>query len=206
MHKLNYDILASGSSGNCIIIENLMFDVGVSYRLIKPYLYDIDYIFISHIHSDHIKINTANRIKKDFPNIKFIGNYEVNQIFELDIIAINTKSLKLKNNLKVTPFKLVHDVVNTGFTWQYKGHNIIFATDTVSLDYAPKLKYNYFFIESNHDINKVKEVQKNYKKGYKTYLDSLRHLSIQEAKAFYYINRLDKNSKFIELHKSNRFY
>ena len=52
--KLNYEIIASGSSGNCVVIEDMMFDVGVPYSKIRKYLYNIKYLFISHAHSDHI--------------------------------------------------------------------------------------------------------------------------------------------------------
>lgn len=44
------NIIASGSSGNAIILENgICLDMGVSYKKIKPYLKDIKVIFISHL-------------------------------------------------------------------------------------------------------------------------------------------------------------
>lgn len=47
-----FEILKTGSDGNSIILgDNILLDVGVSYRMIKPYLKDIKMIFISHRHS-----------------------------------------------------------------------------------------------------------------------------------------------------------
>lgn len=201
----NYNIIASGSDGNCVIVNRIMFDAGVSYRTIKKYLYNIDYLVITHIHTDHLKVSTVKRIKKEFPKIMIIGNYEVARKIKVDIIAINNIPIMSKD-FEIHPFELVHDCENTGFAWTDKGTNFIFATDTVTLKNAPKLEYDYLFLESNHDINKVKKAQEQYTSGYKTYIGSLRHLSTQEAKTFYYMNRRNKHSKFIELHKSKRFY
>lgn len=47
-----YEIIKTGSNGNCIILgNNVMLDVGVSYKSIKHFLKDIKVIFISHRHS-----------------------------------------------------------------------------------------------------------------------------------------------------------
>ncbi len=40
MKKLNYEILGSGSSGNCVVIEDMMVDIGLPYERIKENLYD----------------------------------------------------------------------------------------------------------------------------------------------------------------------
>lgn len=46
---MRYDILDSGSKGNCIIVEDfLALDIGISYKKIFPYLKKIKLIFISH--------------------------------------------------------------------------------------------------------------------------------------------------------------
>ena len=48
--ELKYSILKSGSSGNCIIIENyIAIDMGVSYSQIKPYLKDLKVICLTHL-------------------------------------------------------------------------------------------------------------------------------------------------------------
>lgn len=49
---MHYEILKTGSKGNCIIVENVFaLDIGIPYKTIKPYLDDIKMIFISHRHT-----------------------------------------------------------------------------------------------------------------------------------------------------------
>lgn len=39
MDNLNYNILKSGSDGNCVIFNDyLSIDMGITYKQIKPYL------------------------------------------------------------------------------------------------------------------------------------------------------------------------
>lgn len=49
---MHYEILKTGSKGNCIIVENVFaLDMGIPYKLIAPYLKNIKMIFISHRHT-----------------------------------------------------------------------------------------------------------------------------------------------------------
>lgn len=49
---MSYEIISTGSKGNCVIVENMiMLDVGVPYIKIKNYLHKIKLIFISHKHT-----------------------------------------------------------------------------------------------------------------------------------------------------------
>ena len=62
---LNYSILASGSSGNCIYVESathgVLIDAGLSGKRIEGLmaqidrtLHDVDAIFVTHEHKDHV--------------------------------------------------------------------------------------------------------------------------------------------------------
>ena len=47
----NYEILKSGSEGNCIILRDIIaLDMGVPFSIVKPYLKQLKIVFISHIH------------------------------------------------------------------------------------------------------------------------------------------------------------
>lgn len=201
-----YEIIASGSKGNCVIINDVMIDCGISFKKINEYLYNIRVLLLTHIHSDHIKESTLRQIKKLFPKIKIIGNYEVHQMFGVDIVCNNNFLVKYLN-YEFMPFLCEHDVLTYGYTWEYQGLNVIYATDTSSMKHAPNKKYDYIFIESNHDEKKLEIArQATTIKGYDPYLSGKRHLSTQQAKGFYYSHRRSKESLFIELHKSERFY
>ena len=91
-------------------------------------------------------------------------------------------------------------------TWSFNDNEIIYATDTNSLENAPERKYDYLFLESNYDVEKLELARgKRSKYGYDPYISGLRHLSTKDCKTFYYLNRRDKSSELIELHMSERF-
>ena len=70
---MHYEIIETGSKGNSIVLnKNILLDIGVPYIRIKKYLKDVDLIFISHIHSDHLLPTCVKQINYNFPTIKFI--------------------------------------------------------------------------------------------------------------------------------------
>lgn len=69
-----------------------------------------------------------------------------------------------------------------------------------------KRQYDYFFIESNHDDKKLEAIRKQANRGYDPFISGKRHLSTKDCKTFYYTHRRSKDSRLIELHKSERFY
>lgn len=202
---MNYKIISSGSKGNCVIINDIMVDCGVPFSKIKDELYGIKYLLLTHIHGDHIKPSTLETIKKLFPRITIIGNYEVHGSYGVSIIANETFEITTDDYVFL-PFKCEHDVVTYGFTWRFNDLDIIYATDTSTMDNAPDGPYDYLFIESNHDEKKLELAANNVKGNYNPYLGGKRHLSSQQARTFYYLNRKNRDSEFIELHKSERFY
>ena len=203
---MKYEIISTGSSGNCVIINDVMIDCGVPFNRIKEHLYHIKYLLLTHIHSDHIKPNTLATIKKLFPKIKIIGNHEIHQMYRVHTISNTVFPIKT-DDYEFNAFACVHDVVTQGFTWEFEGQAIIYATDTASMQNAPDKKFDYIFIESNHDERKVEMILNHPNKyGYNAYAGAKRHLSTQQAKLFFYTHRRDKESHFIELHQSTRFY
>lgn len=201
---MQYEIIGSGSKGNCVVINDVMVDCGLPFKKIKESLYDIKYLLLTHIHSDHVRPATLKSIKQLFPRITIIGNWEVAQKFGVDIIC-NHGFEVVTDDYTFTPFECEHDVVTTGFTWKYKHLDILYATDTSNMSNAPDMKYDYFFLESNYDQKKIEQVDTS-KYGYDVVAGSKRHLSTQQAKTFFYMNRRDKDSVWEELHKSSRFY
>lgn len=203
---MDYKIINSGSSGNAVRINDVMIDCGVSFKLMKDELYKCKYLLLTHIHVDHIKPATLRQIKKLFPKIQIIGNHEVAQIFGVDVIA-NHGFPVITRDYEFIPWEGVHDVVCTGYAWEFQGLKIIYATDTSSVENAPKWKYDYVFLESNYDENKVKNIKDSRKRfGYEILEGAYRHLSTQKCKEFYYLNRASRDSVLVELHKSLRFY
>jgi ribonuclease BN (tRNA processing enzyme) len=202
-----YKILGSGSKGNCVKINDVLIDCGLPFKKIKEELYDVKYLLLTHIHSDHIKPDTLLAIIENFPHIKIISNYEVYERFPICIIA-NAGFPVVTDDYVFHPFEALHDVVCYGYTWtDAEGNEIIYCTDTGSMENAPVGPYDYLFLESNHDEKKLEQARLHGNKGgYDPFLSGKRHLSTQECKAFFYMNRRSRESELIELHKSSRFY
>jgi ribonuclease BN (tRNA processing enzyme) len=203
---MDYSIISTGSKGNCVIInKNIMVDCGVAFRSIKKYLYDVKYLLLTHTHSDHINRKTIQLIAEEFPKIIIIGNHEVHQVWNCSFIA-NAGFDIVTEDYTFTPFEALHDVLCYGFVFEVDGQRVIYCTDTGTMENAPEGVYDYFFIESNHDEQKLEQVRNQYKGTYNPYLSGKRHLSTQQAKGFYFMNRRSPDSVFIELHMSERFY
>lgn len=203
---LDFNVIASGSSGNAVRIENIMIDCGIPFKSMEEDLYKVDTLLITHAHSDHIKPQTYKRILRDFPRVKIYANADVAYQYEVDKV-IGTAPFDLDRKRHVIPFDGVHDVPVTYYVIQMMGLNILYATDTCQVSVPEDIPLDYFFLESNYDERKLKEEAKNYKRhGYDPAESNLRHLSTQKCKEFYYVHRRDTDSVLIELHKSSRFY
>lgn len=206
LDKLDYRVLASGSSGNAVRIGQIMIDCGIPFSKMKDELFKCHTLLITHAHSDHVNAKTLTQIRQTFPRIHIYANYDVAQRFDLFNI-IGSRAFKVKG-AKIIPFELLHDVPCTGFVIQQDGLNIIYATDTAQIENPiDELEYDYIFLESNHDENKIDRLRHVYSRGnYDPIESKFRHLSTQKCKAFYYMYRRNNTSELIELHKSKRFY
>lgn len=215
---MEYEILGSGSKGNCVVIENVMVDCGIAFKKMKDVLYDVDYLLITHQHGDHLGKRAYHKIRNQFPNIITIANSAVAKQVDddVDYIVEAGQELDLEEYTFHT-FKCIHDVPTQGYYWTFeeetedgtKKIDIIYATDTHDYRYAPpKKKFDYLFLESNHDENKLNAIQYTSKRkyGYDAYGNGIRHASTQVCKGYYYLHRKSEDSELIELHKSERFY
>lgn len=204
MEELDYQILATGSDGNCVRIEHILIDCGISYRKAKKALDKVDTLLITHSHSDHLNPAALKQIRKMHPQIKVCANYDVAYQYPVDRI-FGSKPLILKDGTVIHAQEGVHDVPVSFFSIEYQGLNIFYATDTNTVFPYQDMKYDYVFCEANYDEELIKLIGKQYrKKGYDPILSAQRHLSVQKCKAFYYMNRKE-NGKLIELHQSKRF-
>lgn len=204
---MNYKIIESGSTGNAVIIENILIDCGVAYKKLEKELYNVDYLFITHVHGDHLKVKTVEMIRRKFPRIKIIANYEV--AFKIPVDTISNDSVTIEcNTFDLTPIHAVHDVECQGVIIKFRnGIDIIYMTDSAKVDMRHyDMLFDYIFLESNHDEDKINLIMHSNQNGYKAFDNAKRHLSTQRCKAFYYLARKSKESELIELHKSKRFY
>jgi len=167
-------LLASGSKGNSVFIETdesrVLIDAGLSAREIEKRLAavsvaaaDIDAIFVSHEHTDHVRgvIPFSNRFKTPV-----IVHYKTREVFpdskrlkvyrEFD----SGTSFELKD-MVITPFPLAHDAVApVGFSIETKRGKIGVATDLgiATRLVAEHLKGSHVLVlESNHDEEMLRD-------------------------------------------------
>lgn len=197
---IKYEILSSGSNGNCIIVNDyLMLDCGLQYKKIKEYLKNIKVIFISHCHSDHLKKSTIRKISYEKPSIKFIvGNFLVADLLLLgvnkkNIITFDTGKWFDIGIFKVKMDYLYHDVPNNCLHIEFKnGEKLLYATDTSSIDHIQAKGYDIYLIEANYltDDELIEKIKEQEEKGEYSYYNRVLKTHLSQLQA---INWLDKN-------------
>ena len=90
-----HNVIATGSNGNCVIYQDtIMVDCGVSFKLIEPYINDIQIVLLTHIHGDHQKLSTIKKLAFERPSLRFAcGDFvakELVGIKNVDIVNIVT--------------------------------------------------------------------------------------------------------------------
>ena len=204
-------VIASGSSGNCYLIQsqkaNVLIEAGVNPKLIKKKtglnFSDITGILISHKHKDHSGF--AGKIASDY-GVKLYANADT--LASIKERCIKTEEIKHKKpfylkDLYVTPLELKHDVDCLGFTIVDTAtqEKLLFFTDTANLNYDLP-QFDYIMAECNYD---EKVLMQNVVSGRidRTYAERVRktHFSIDKLEQF--IKEQKKLQKLYIMHLSN---
>jgi phosphoribosyl 1,2-cyclic phosphodiesterase len=174
---MQFHILASGSKGNSLYINTgavkILVDCGISLAKLKNKLDkfnvelgDIDALFISHGHSDHIKSLSAVSKHVSVYMTKLLYD-SVKEKFKLDETHIflfsNNEKLILKD-ISVTIFPVMHDCIDpVGFIFENKKEKLGVVTDIgcVTKDIVAILKKcSFLLIEANHDIGLLSNAER----------------------------------------------
>lgn len=167
--------LFSGSSGNSIFVAgeigNILIDVGMPGKAIEGELNaigvrpeNIDAIFITHEHSDHIKGVGVFSRKYNVPIYANSYTWEamigkLGKLKEHNIKLIESRFNEVKD-LIIENFPIAHDAVAPrGYKIHHKGNSACVATDLghFSVEVKDALKNsNIILLESNHDVEMLK--------------------------------------------------
>ena len=215
--------LYSGSSGNSILLGSektkILIDAGLSGKKIIDGLQEvgqnpneIDGIFITHEHSDHIK--GAGILSRKF-NIPIYANELTWKAMEKSLGKIKEENIKIMpkrstmslNDLDITSFNTPHDsVASTGYTIKHKGKSASIATDigTFTEEILRNIRESeVILLESNHDVQMVKFGPYPYELKRRV-LSEVGHLSNEDCgKAIVDIMKHDMHRKIILGHLSN---
>ena len=169
-------VLASGSTGNSTFIEtekgSVLVDVGLSCKKtdetlnqIGKSLQDVNAIFITHEHVDHIKGLKVIAKKCDIP---IYANAKTWDAIERKDIIIKTEQkfhfnpLEEKEiaGLNVQSFNVSHDAIDPQFyTFSQNNKKISLITDTGYVSDTMKgiiKESDVFLFESNHDVDMLR--------------------------------------------------
>jgi phosphoribosyl 1,2-cyclic phosphodiesterase len=172
-------ILASGSSGNCTLLETsqtrLLVDAGLGKKetlrrlaAIEQSVDRLDGIVISHEHSDHINglapllaqwrttvyLTAATHAEM----LHILSEAHIKRLERVEFIEAG-RCFSV-GDIEVSPFQIPHDAVDPiGFTFRADGVKFAVATD---LGYMPELVKHHLhdcdgmLLESNHDVEMLK--------------------------------------------------
>lgn len=131
MNPLDYEVIATGSTGNAVRIENILIDCGIPFAKLAPALPKVNTLLITHSHGDHVKPTTLMSIMAKYPRIEICGNADVAYRWHVNRIIGETPFV-IKGSWEVTPIAGVHDVPVTYFVLKHmpSNTNVLYATDT----------------------------------------------------------------------------
>lgn len=163
---MGFALLASGSKGNCFILQDehlsLAVDCGSTRRWLSQCFAalhlrpeELDGLLITHSHSDHIsqlKLFAGRNIYSPVP----LPGWKC--------VHVEAGVPFLLQHMTITPLALSHDAPETvGYVFENWQEKLVYITDTGYLkqEYLPLLKgADYIILESNHDSEMLMETSR----------------------------------------------
>ena len=202
-----YQVLSSGSKGNCVIYHNsIAVDMGVPYSMIKEHQSSLQIVLLTHIHGDHFNPSTIKKLAFERPTLRFACGEFLTEYLEgfKNVDVLESGKIYDYGQFKISPITLYHDVPNFGYRIFKNDTKIIHATDTVHLEGITAKNYDLYAIESNYNEDTIFEsIERIKAKGEFAYQEGAinSHLSEQQARDFIFKNRKEE-SIVLRLHES----
>ncbi|MEK5477542.1 MBL fold metallo-hydrolase [Paenibacillus sp. FSL R5-0407] len=170
---MKVEILATGSDGNCIFLQSgstgILIDAGKWKRDLEKKLLarginaatDIQAVFITHSHSDHVKgLTLASKYRMpvyathgEWQKISGVDG-ELRQVLETTYSKYDTIEL---GSLCVHPFQTHHNTLEpVGYAVEDDSGNracVVFDTGHIDSDMLEMMEGNIYIIEANHDLD-----------------------------------------------------
>lgn len=168
--------LSSGSSGNSVYVEHqgvkILIDCGYSGKKIQNLMEqigehpkDLDGIFLSHEHSDHVLGAGVLSRRFDIPIYANEGTWmgflpHAGKLKEENIKLFKTNNFFNFKSMDILPIKTFHDAKEpVGFILYLDNKKITILTDTGIID--EKIAYeikgsDIYYLEANHDLDALK--------------------------------------------------
>lgn len=167
--SIELHVLASGSDGNCTVLQadgvSVMIDAGLSGRAISRLassaglnLKDISAILITHEHGDHVKGAGVLSRRFDIPVYANLQTFNASNIGNVSSwVEFQTLSTFRIGDLQIDPLPSSHHAVEpTAFSFSFDGKKCLVATDLGKV--TPEIQMeleesSLVMLEANHDID-----------------------------------------------------
>ena len=132
---IRYNIIATGSTGNAVKINDILIDCGVSFKKLKDVYKHIKLVLLTHEHSDHFRPSTIRKLAAERPTLRFgCCRWMVPKLIECGVspTQIDVYDIGKRYDYKVfalSPIKLYHDV-RTADIGYISDERVLYATDT----------------------------------------------------------------------------
>lgn len=233
-------VFGSSSAGNSIYFKEpkVLIDLGFSYKRYQEYdpnfFLKIDYLFLTHEHSDHLNPSTLMRVARLYPNVKIImpialwqtitGVTFAERLNQKKLLALKNRfilarSLQLTNraqmHINFIPHVTKHgSIKNQAIELTYNNKHVLYASDLDEFTPNQDLQTQGLPMDPNNKFD-ILCLEANYDPDLlKQYIqthdnsyrarENLRH--IDEKTAWAYVKRfMQPNGIFIPLHASHTF-
>lgn len=222
---MTYDILATGSSGNAVVINGeILIDIGVPYKTLERsgYIPGLRLVLLTHAHSDHFKPATARRLHQERPALRWgCCEWMVMPLLEagvdkrvIDVYQENGLFIYFGGLLHIQSIPTYHDVSNCAYKIFSASLNnvggcrlekLFYATDTGTLEGIEARNYDLYLIEANHTEAEIAaRTEEKLAKGEFAYefRAARNHLSQEQAEKWLAANAGPNSEKlFLHQHK-----
>ena len=207
-----YDILATGSSGNCVIINGeIAIDMGIPMKKLREsgYIKDLRLVLLTHAHGDHFNPATVRALHQERPALRWgCCKWMVTHLLKAGVLAQLIRMPTKKEVLRMQEYTifsvdLVHDVPNCGWHILTENERLFYATDTSTLDHIEAKDYDLYLIEANHTKAEIEaRIADKRSRGEFAYevRAARNHLS-QEQALDWLARNAGPNSKYVFLHQ-----
>lgn len=223
---MTYDILATGSSGNAVVINGeILIDCGVPMKRLREsgYIKSLKLVLLTHEHGDHFCKSTVRALHKERPALRWgccewmvwedrekrvPGPLLKAGIDRFVIDVFDSGIWQVYTMCDVMPVSTIHDVPNCAWRIWFgrKAKNdclLFYATDTSTLDHIEAKNYDYYLIEANHTRTEIEaRIEDKLSRGEFAYevRAARNHLS-QEQALDWLARNAGPNSKCVFLHQ-----
>lgn len=210
---MTYDILATGSSGNAVVINGeILIDCGIPMKKLREsgYIKSLNLVLLTHAHGDHFKPATIRALHQERPALRWVCCKWMEPhllkagVDKRSIILIKPGrwyqcGFCIQFKAEIIP----HDVQNCGYHLKLDYETIFYATDTSTLDHIEAKNYDYYLIEANHTKAEIEaRIAEKQARGEFAYevRAARNHLS-QEQALDWLARNAGPNSQYVFLHQ-----